>query len=44
MSSVMSSHSGVAYSGCEPTSRYRRAPFSNKTFDERPHDTTRRKR
>src|SRR3954452_425064 len=38
------SHSGVAYSGCEPTSRYRRAPFSRKTFDERPQCTTRRNR
>jgi len=32
----MESHSGVAYSGWEPTSRYSRAPFSRKTFDERP--------
>src|SRR3954454_9589153 len=38
------SHSGVAYSGCEPTSRYSRAPFSRKTFEERPQWTTRRNR
>src|SRR5437899_4639031 len=42
--SWMESHSGVAYSGWEPTSRYRRAPFSRNTLDDRPHDTTRRKR
>ncbi len=35
---------GVAYSGCEPTSRYRRAPFCRNTFELRPHDTTRRNR
>src|SRR5918998_6617723 len=40
----MESHSGVAYSGWLPTSRYRRAPFSRKTLLLRPHDTTRRKR
>src|SRR2546427_3423533 len=38
------SHSGVAYSGWEPTSRYNRAPFSRKTFDDRPQWTTRRNR
>src|SRR3972149_4825896 len=30
--SVTSSHSGVAYSGWNPVSRYSRAPFSRKTF------------
>ncbi len=43
-SSVTLSHSGVAYSGCDPTSRYRRAPLRRKTLLLRPHDTTRRKR
>src|SRR6185312_2046564 len=38
------SHSGVAYSGWLPTSRYRRAPFFRNTLDERPQDTTRRNR
>ena len=40
----MLSHSGVAYSGCEPTSRYRRAPFCRKTLELRPQLTTRRNR
>src|SRR4249920_3586649 len=43
-SSRITSHSGVAYSGWEPTSRYSRAPFSRKTFEERPQWTTRRNR
>src|SRR5246127_3697272 len=38
------SHSGVAYSGWLPTSRYRRAPLRRNTLLLRPHDTTRRKR
>src|SRR5580700_7876149 len=38
------SHSGVAYSGWLPTSRYSRAPFLRNTLLLRPHDTTRRKR
>ena len=42
--SCRESHSGVAYSGWEPTSRYSRAPLARKTFDERPHDTTLRNR
>src|SRR5580704_7726078 len=42
--SLILSHSGVAYSGWLPTSRYSRAPFSRKTLDERPQLTTRRKR
>src|SRR3954465_12907969 len=42
--SYMESHSGVAYSGWLPTSRYRRAPFSRNTLDDRPHETTRRNR
>src|SRR4051812_15892449 len=42
--SMRSSHSGVAYSGCEPTSRYSRAPFFRKTLLLRPQETTRRKR
>src|SRR5262245_32366006 len=42
--SAMESHSGVAYSGWLPTSRYRRAPFSRNTLLERPQETTRRKR
>src|SRR5581483_11092533 len=40
----MESHSGVAYSGWLPTSRYRRAPFSRKTLLLRPQLTTRRNR
>src|SRR5947199_6350492 len=43
-SSLIESHSGVAYSGWEPTSRYKRAPFSRNTLDERPQWTTRRNR
>src|SRR3954452_25026860 len=42
--SYTESHSGVAYSGWLPTSRYSRAPFSRNTLLERPHDTTRRNR
>ncbi len=42
--SAMTSHSGVAYSGWLPTSRYSRAPFSRKTLEDRPQLTTRRKR
>ena len=42
--SRIESHSGVAYSGWLPTSRYRRAPFSRNTFDDRPQLTTLRKR
>src|SRR5215210_1942292 len=42
ISSVTESHSGVAYSGWEPTSRYSRALFSRNTLEERPHETTRR--
>src|SRR6266508_2682961 len=42
--SAMASHSGVAYSGWEPTSRYNRAPFSRNTFEDRPQCTTRRNR
>ena len=42
--SVTESHSGVAYSGWEPTSRYSRAPFSRNTLEERPQETTRRNR
>ena len=38
------SHSGVAYSGCEPTSRYSRDPLERKTLEDRPHDTTLRNR
>src|SRR5215207_547021 len=38
------SHSGVAYSGCEPTSRYSRAPFCRNTLLLRPQLTTRRNR
>ena len=40
----MLSHSGVANSGWEPTSRYNLPPFSRKTFELRPHCTTLRKR
>src|SRR5436309_12303267 len=43
-SSWTESHSGVAYSGCDPTSRYSRAPFSRKTLDDLPQCTTRRNR
>jgi urea transporter len=35
---------GVAYSGCEPTSRYRRAPFWRNTLLLRPQLTTLRNR
>src|SRR5215472_1464546 len=35
------SHSGVAYSGWLPTSRYSLAPFRRNTLLLRPHDTTR---
>src|SRR5436309_15474748 len=44
MRTKMLSHSGVAYSECEPTSRYNLAPFSRKTLEERPQWTTRRNR
>src|SRR5580704_5359850 len=40
--SVSESHSGVAYSGWLPTSRYSRAPLRRNTLLLRPHDTTRR--
>ena len=43
-SSRRSSHSGVAYSGWLPTSRYSRAPLRRKTLLLRPQDTTRRNR
>src|SRR5580692_5135033 len=42
--SEMLSHSGVAYSGWLPTSRYSRAPLRRNTLLLRPHDTTRRNR
>src|SRR5215813_7539862 len=42
--SIRLSHSGVAYSGWLPTSRYRRAPLRRKTLLLRPQDTTRRNR
>src|SRR6266487_932621 len=42
--SVMLSHSGVAYSGWLPTSRYSRAPLRRKTLLLRPQETTRRNR
>src|SRR5215469_992416 len=42
--SAMLSHSGVAYSGWLPTSRYRRAPLRRKTLLLRPQETTRRNR
>src|SRR5271165_1511598 len=42
--SMRLSHSGVAYSGWLPTSRYSRAPLRRKTLLLRPHDTTRRNR
>src|SRR5215475_13155165 len=38
------SHSGVAYSGWLPTSRYSLAPFRRNTLLLRPHETTRRNR
>src|SRR5260370_21767806 len=38
------SHSGVAYSGWLPTSRYSRAPLRRNTLLLRPHETTRRNR
>ena len=38
------SHSGVAYSGWLPTSRYSRAPLPRKTLLLRPQETTRRNR
>ncbi len=40
----MLSHSGVAYSGWLPTSRYSRAPLRRNTLLLLPQDTTRRKR
>ena len=40
----MLSHSGVAYSGWLPTSRYSRAPLRRNTLLLRPHETTRRNR
>src|SRR6516165_6355968 len=42
--SEMLSHSGVAYSGWLPTSRYSRAPLRRNTLLLRPQETTRRKR
>ena len=42
--SSTSSHSGVAYSGWLPTSRYSRAPLRRNTLLLRPQDTTRRNR
>src|ERR1022692_4132021 len=42
--STMLSHSGVAYSGWLPTSRYSRAPLRRKTLLLRPQETTLRKR
>src|SRR5215470_17007642 len=42
--SEMLSHSGVAYSGWLPTSRYSRAPLRRNTLLLRPHETTRRNR
>src|SRR5205814_4382028 len=42
--SYSESHSGVAYSGCDPTSRYSRAPLCRNTLLLRPQLTTRRKR
>src|SRR5215469_2482775 len=42
--SIRLSHSGVAYSGWLPTSRYSRAPLRRNTLLLRPHDTTRRNR
>src|SRR5215475_897358 len=42
--SEMLSHSGVAYSGWLPTSRYSRAPLRRKTLLLRPQETTRRNR
>src|SRR5271154_3157146 len=40
--SIRLSHSGVAYSGWLPTSRYSRAPLRRNTLLLRPQDTTRR--
>ena len=40
--SMRLSHSGVAYSGWLPTSRYSRAPLRRNTLLLRPQDTTRR--
>src|SRR6516165_7686072 len=42
--SEMLSHSGVAYSGWLPTSRYSRAPLRRNTLLLRPHETPRRNR
>src|SRR5579859_2694798 len=42
--SEMLSHSGVAYSGWLPTSRYNRAPLRRNTLLLRPQETTRRNR
>src|SRR5262245_49901032 len=42
--SISESHSGVAYSGWLPTSRYSLAPFRKKTLLLRPQETTRRNR
>src|SRR5215831_18656545 len=42
--SAMLSHSGVAYSGWLPTSRYSRAPLRRNTLLLRPQETTRRNR
>src|SRR5947209_15886924 len=42
--SIRLSHSGVAYSGWLPTSRYSRAPLRRNTLLLRPHETTRRNR
>src|SRR5689334_21545025 len=42
--SEMLSHSGVAYSGWLPTSRYSRAPLRGNTLLLRPQETTRRNR
>src|SRR5690242_13510495 len=42
--SEMLSHSGVAYSGWLPTSRYSRAPLRRNTLLLRPQETTRRNR
>src|SRR5271166_4455928 len=42
--SIRLSHSGVAYSGWLPTSRYSLAPLRRNTLLLRPHDTTRRNR
>src|SRR5215472_11788687 len=42
--SIRLSHSGVAYSGWLPTSRYSLAPLRRNTLLLRPHETTRRNR